>query len=81
MARRSSTTRRSWPRPSRLAYRVTRTSGLILVKYPDVTLEQIGHALAYYRAHPEEIAAEFERQERAFDEMERQWEASVMRTS
>lgn len=51
----------------------------ILVVYPDVTLEQIGHALAYYRAHPEEIEAEFERQERGFEEMERKWEEYVAR--
>jgi uncharacterized protein (DUF433 family) len=51
----------------------------ILVEYPDVTLEQIGHALAYYRAHPEEIEAEFEKQDRAFDRMERDWQEYVAR--
>jgi uncharacterized protein (DUF433 family) len=51
----------------------------ILVAYPDVTLEQIKHALAYYRAHPEEIEAEFEQQEHAFQEMERKWEKYVAR--
>lgn len=51
----------------------------ILVEYPDVTLEQIGHALAYHQAHPEEIEAEFERQDRAFEEMERKWEEYAAR--
>ena len=43
----------------------------MLTAYPFVTLDEIGHALAYYRAHPDEIEAEFERQDRAFEEMER----------
>ena len=47
------------------------TSEEMLTAYPFVTLDQIGHALAYYRAHPDEIEAEFERQDRAFEEMER----------
>ncbi len=51
----------------------------ILVQYPDVTLEQIEHALAYYQARPEEIEAEFERQDRAFEEMEREWQEYVAR--
>jgi uncharacterized protein (DUF433 family) len=49
----------------------------ILIEYPGVTLEQIEHALAYYRAHPEETEAEFEEQERAFEEMDRKWEEYV----
>jgi len=51
----------------------------ILVEYPDLTLEQVRHALAYYRAHPEEIEAEIEGQDRAFEEMERKWQEYVAR--
>jgi uncharacterized protein (DUF433 family) len=47
-----------------------RTPEQILTEYPDLTLEQVYAALAYYHGHKEEIEADFAREHEAASEFD-----------